>query len=231
VLLTLPLREVVLATPRARIVRLDLNGQAFEYSAGQAVLVGAPGPERRRPYSIAAAPEDAVRERTLELLVGVNADGDPGPHLPLTPGTPIDVEGPLGTFTFPVSPIEQRFVFIAGGTGIAPLRAMLHHALAVPHLDVGLLYSARTPDEFAYEEEFAALARDGRIELRQTVTRGDEYDWGGARGRIDRAALSSLIHDTETLCFVCGPPSLVAEMKVLLADLGIVAERIRLEEW
>ena len=42
---------------------------------------------------------------------------------------------------------------------------MLHHALNVPHDEIGLLYSARTPDEFAYEQEFRALAEARRIEL------------------------------------------------------------------
>ena len=70
-LLTLPIREVVRATPRARIVQLDLDGRTFDYAAGQAVLVGA-GNQRKRPYSIAGAPEDAIRSGYLELLVGVD---------------------------------------------------------------------------------------------------------------------------------------------------------------
>jgi ferredoxin-NADP reductase len=122
-------------------------------------------------------------------------------------------------------------VFIAGGTGIAPLRAMLRHALLIPHRDIGLFYSARTPDEFAYEEELRALANSGSIVLRQTVTRANDRDWSGARGRLDRAALSELVHDPATLCFVCGPPALVAEMPTILAELGIRRDRIRIEEW
>ena len=66
-LLTLPIRDVQPATPRARIVRLDLDAQSFEYDAGQAVFVGTHGHSKRKPYSIAAAPEDARRDRCLEL--------------------------------------------------------------------------------------------------------------------------------------------------------------------
>jgi len=230
VLLTLAIREVLPATPRARIIRLELGGAVFDYTAGQAVLVGATGGPKR-PYSVAASPEESRRERRLELLVGVDAHGIPGTHLTLARGHVVDVEGPLGTFTFPPAPAERRFVFIAGGTGIAPLRAMLHHALAIPHEQIGLLYSARTPDEFAYEEELHALARGGRIELRQTVTRTVGDGWGGARGRIGRAELQPLVHNPATLCFICGPPALVAEMSALLAELGIERSRIRVEEW
>jgi ferredoxin-NADP reductase len=230
VLLTLAIREVIPATPRARIVRLELGGAVFEYAAGQAVLVGAAGGPKR-PYSVAASPEEARREGCLELLVGVDAHGTPGPHLTLERGRVVDVNGPLGTFTFPAAPAERRFVFIAGGTGIAPLRAMLHHGLAIPHEEIGLLYSARTPDEFAYEDELRALAHDGRIELRQTVTRPVGDGWSGARGRIGRAFVEPLVHDPATLCFICGPPALVAEMPAILTELGIDRSRIRVEQW
>ena len=235
-LVTLPIREIAIATPRARIVRLDLDGHGFDYAAGQAVLVGAAGAERRRPYSIAASPEDARRDRQLELLVGTDAEGQAGPHLRLEIGAAVDVEGPLGSFTFPEQPAERNFLFIAGGTGIAPLRAMLRHAIlgasAVNH--VGLLYSARTPDEFAYQDEFHALAASRMIELRQTITRDSGHrghDWTGARGRIDRAALADLVHDPATLCFICGPVAMVDDMPKLLTDIGIARDRIKIEEW
>src|SRR5205823_7437943 len=167
----------------------------------------------------------------LELLVGVDASGETGHRLRLDPGAPIDVEGPVGTFTFPRNPGEQRFVFIAGGTGIAPLRAMLRHALAIPHREVGLVYSARTPDDFAYEQELRELARERRIELRQTITRtGGDAAWAGGRGRIGRAELEPLVHDPATLCFVCGPQTLVDGTTKLLQELGVARERIRVEE-
>jgi NAD(P)H-flavin reductase len=231
VLLTLPIREVLPATPRARIVRIDLDRHAFEYAPGQAVAVANHGGEKRKPYSIAAAPEDARRDGWLELLVGVNAEGAPGPHLTLAPGQLVDVEGPLGSFTFPPEPGERRFVFIAGGTGIAPLRAMMRRALRLPHRNIGLFYSVRTPDDFAFEPELRALAAAREIELRQTVTRATDNDWTGPRGRLNRDALAELVHDPATLCFICGPPALVDEMPGILTELGIPRERIRIEEW
>ena len=226
-LLTLTIQDILEATPRARVVRLDLAGRSFDYLAGQAVLVG----PQRRPYSLAASPEECRRAHSLELLVGVEADGVSGPHFPLERGATVDVEGPLGSFTFPPAPAERRFVFIAGGTGIAPLRAMLHHALAIPHEQIGLFYSARTPDEFAYESEFRALAQEGRIEFRQTATRSADAAWRGARGRIGRAELQSLVHDPATLCFICGPPALVAATSGLVRELGIAESRIQIERW
>ena len=230
-LLTLAIRDVRPATPRARIVRLDLAGAPFDFIAGQAVLVGrAGGP--RRPYSIAAPPDEVRRHDCLELLVGVGADGAPGPHLPLEAGEVLEVEGPFGSFTFPAHPAERRFLFVAGGTGIAPLRAMLRHALMIGGHRIGVFYSARTPDEFAFEGELQLLAATGRIELRQTVTRTVDDTWSGARGRIGRDELRALMHDPAgTLCFICGPPAFVAELSDMLSELGVERARIRTEEW
>lgn len=230
-MLTGTIREVVRATPRARIVRIDLAGQPFPYAPGQAVRIATHDSPTLKPYSIAAAPEDAVRDGSLELLIGVDAQGLAGPHLSLQPGTQVDVDGPLGSFTFPANPPEQRFVFIAGGTGIAPLRAMLRHALRIPHREIGLLYSARGPDDFAYHAEFVELAREGRIELRLTTTREASGEWTGGRGRFGRAELAPFVHDRATLCFVCGPAALVDGTKKLLEELGIDPKRIRIEEW
>jgi ferredoxin-NADP reductase len=233
VTLTLPVREVQQATTRARIVKLDLAGVTFSYRPGQAVYLAAPGSHSRRAYSIAAAPEDAERTNLLELLVGVDDEGRTGGGLQFEPGTLVDVDGPLGRFVFPDHPDEDRFAFIAGGTGIAPLRAMLHHALLIPHDKICVLYSARTSADFAYEDELRALAREGRIDFWQTVTRehADEASWTGARGRIGRETLAPLVDDPLTLCFICGPRALVDEIPKLLIELGVAPGRIRIEEW
>src|SRR5215472_9151346 len=154
-MLTMRIRQIVAATPRARLVRIDLDGHAFEYIAGQAVLIGDRGGDAKRPYSIASAPEDTRRDSILELLVGVRENGEAGDHLTLRAGAEVDVDGPLGTITFPAEVANRQVVFVAGGTGVAPLRAMLRHALvSTPRPRVGLLYSARTPEEFAFADEF-----------------------------------------------------------------------------
>lgn len=226
-LLTLPVREIVSATPRARIVRLDLGGRHFPYRAGQAVLVGIHGDARRRPYSLAGAPEDARGDDCLELLIGVDRGGK-STSLQVNPGARLDVDGPVGQFTLPSNPDEWRLVFIAGGTGIAPLRAMLRQALRAPYRELLLLYSVRTPDEFAYQAELLELANQGRIGLVQTVTGSDgAAGWAGGRGRIGRAQLQPLVQDPSTVCFICGPPPFVNDTKQLLHEFGVAQERIR----
>ena len=142
------------------------------------------------------------------------------------------VRGPVGTFVFPDAPSERRFLFIAGGTGIAPVRSMVRHILLSKRQGrVGVLYSARTVDDFSYLSELRGMARRREIELALTASREATNGWRGARGRITPRLLAPLVDHPETLCFVCGPTAMVTDVPLMLNTLGIGAGRIRVEQW
>ena len=231
---TVPVRDVQPITPRSRLVTLDLKGTALDFRPGQAVLVGAEGGSERRPYSIACSPERAVESGCLELLISVEADGSLGGALgSVTPGSAVDIDGPIGTFTLPQEPGAEWLLFVAGGTGIAPLRSMLDHLLrGHPAHRAALLYSARRVEEFAFIEELKAHSDAGLLELHQTVTRDESTAWAGRRGRIGRAHFEAVLHQpAETLCFVCGPESFVNESVATLDALGVPPPQIKTESW
>jgi NAD(P)H-flavin reductase len=234
-MVTAPLLEVAAVTPRSRLLAVDLSVRSVGFKAGQAVLIGWHGEAERRPYSIACSPEAAAEQARLELLISLDAPGEIARRLPdATLGTLVDVEGPLGTFIFPEPPPQQRLLFVAGGTGIAPLRAMIDHAVRQPaHARLALLYSVRRPDEFAFLGELRAHQEAGRLELHTTVTRDDVAStWVGGRGRIGRSHFEQLLHDPAgTLCFICGPPQMVAESAATLKLLGVPDSQIRTEGW
>ncbi len=152
----------------------------------------------------------------------------PDPHLErAVPGTLLDVEGPFGSFGLTSPLLEPHVLFVAGGTGIAPLRSMLWEILA-EHAFVrpALVYSARGPEEFSFRHELDDLASKGRIELRLTITRHSALPWGGSRGRIDARLLQSMLVTPETRCFICGPPPLVTDTVSLLKAAGVSEKRI-----
>ena len=216
-------------TPTTRRIRLALVGQPFPYHAGQAASVSAGG--EPTPYSIASAPAETESFNWLEFLVKVDRSTRFGAKVEdLAPGTRVDVRGPIGSFTADgVSP-DAPMLFIAGGTGIAPLRSMIHQKVHDRHDGrLSLVYSARTPNEFAYLTDFQALARDSRLELTLTLT-GQADDWLHARGRTGTAHLSDRVQPG-TVAFVCGPPAMVAEVPAVLESLGVAPDRIRTENW
>lgn len=237
--LTLPVRTIVTSTPRTRVLRLDLQGAPFAFRAGQAALIGLHGQPLRRPYSIASAPGDARRHGRLEFLLKVDPTGYAGPHLSgVDRHARVDLEGPFGSFTLPTSSNGHAgYFFVAGGTGISPLRSMLRELLVESDAHgttcppVSVLYSARTAEEFAYGAELRRLARRGTIRVTLTVTGDVGPAWQGVRGRIDAAQLEQALPSRDALCFVCGPPSLVDAVPAMLLHLGVQANRVRTEEW
>jgi ferredoxin-NADP reductase len=229
--LTLPIRSVAATTPLTRLIRLDLGPRPFVFQAGQAALIGAHGQTERRPYSIASSPEDAARHHRLEFLVKVDPLGTIGPHLAsVAAGSRIDLEGPSGAFTLGPAP-APGYLFVAGGTGISPLRAMLRHLIATDAAAaLSVLYSARVPEEFAFRDELERLARRGLIRLHLAVT-GQATGWDGMRGRIAVEALERALPSSDAVCYLCGPPAMVEDVPPLLRRLGVPSSHVRTEEW
>lgn len=231
-LLTLPVRDVLAATPRTRRLCLDTRASGFSFAAGQAVMVGLHGSPLRKPYSIASGPAEAARIGGIELLVQVD-DSGLDPHLErAAAGTLLDVEGPFGKFSTPPAVPGQSLLLVGGGTGIAPLRSMLMDLLERPDVpSLHVVYSARTATELAYREELEALAAAGRITLWLTVTRDEDAAWSGRRGRIDPALLEAALPAGEPWCLVCGPSAFVRDVSEALRQQGVPDARICVERY
>jgi ferredoxin-NADP reductase len=221
------------ATASTRIITVDLEHSHFDYLPGQAARIGVARHPGTVPYSIASAPEEAAQQRSLEFLVKIEPSGRWGRKFDrLARGMRVTLEGPFGSFTFPPRPRERRFLFVAGGTGIAPVRSMLKHIeLARVPGRARLLYSDRTPSDFPYLRELRRMVQEGRFELALTATREVGARWHGERGRIGGSRLAPLVDHPETLCFVCGPAAMLNDVPLMLMGLGIAKNRILIEEW
>ena len=217
-------------TPTTRRIRIALDGRTFSYHAGQAasLLVDSTG---ATPYSMASAPFETEEQGWLEFLVKVDGSTRFGARVEtLSPGTPVDVAGPIGTFTLNGVAPDAPLIFVAGGTGVAPLRSMIHQAIHDRHrASLSLVYSARSPNEFAYLQDLQQLAHTDRLKLTLTLT-GQADVWLHARGRAGAEHLAGAI-EPRAVAFVCGPPAMVAEVPVALRSLGVSPEQIRTENW
>jgi ferredoxin-NADP reductase len=233
----LAVQTVIPETPTTRLIRLELGGTPFAFEAGQAALVGPAEMEARVPYSIASSPLESAASGLLDFLIKVEPSGQWGQQFQaVAPGMRLGIQGPYGSFVLPPRPRERHFLFIAGGTGIAPIRAMIVEArLRRQEGRLRLLYSAKTADDFAYLAELGEIAAGQGLDLRLHVTRQTPEPNGrataAATGRITAAQLAPLVDDRLTLCFVCGPESMVADVPRMLMELGIDKTRVRIEEW
>src|SRR5918999_4169696 len=151
--------EVVAETPRTKSLVLEVPGWEG-HKAGQHVdvrLTAEDGYRAQRSYSIASAPEDGRLTLTVDRL----EEGEVSPYLTevLMKGDKLELRGPIGGwFTWEASD-GGPLLLVAGGPGIAPLKAMIRHRAAA-HSDapVRLLYSSRSREETIYAEELESLA-------------------------------------------------------------------------
>lgn len=223
--------DVTPSTPRTRRLRLQLLDDPLSFRAGQAVFVGVAGSGQRAPYSIASAPALAAYGG-LELLVP--ADGAFGQSA-LDPttlvGARLDIDGPFGSFGVPDMAAEAPLLLVAGGTGIAPIRSVVLDRLdrRTPAL-MTLVYSARTPDEFAFGDELLALLAQGVLDVHMTVTRDDAPASVATRaGRVNDALLQAALPAPDAWCLVCGPAGFVQVATDSLTVIGVPAGRIVVE--
>jgi len=152
----------------------------------------------------------------------------------LQPGDELELRGPIGGYFVWEESKGGPLLLVAGGSGIAPLRAMLRHRLArngdVP---VRLLYSARKLDEVIYRDELTRAAENDGIDVHLTLTRERPDGWQGYARRIDRDLIAEVAWPPaeRPLAYVCGPTPFVEAAADALVSLGHDPGRIRTERF
>jgi ferredoxin-NADP reductase len=230
--------EVVETRPEtSRTKSLLLNVPGWKrHKAGQHVdvrLTAPDGYQAQRSYSIASAPEDG----RLELVVERLDDGEVSPYLTdeLRVGDRLELRGPIGGWFTWEAKEDSPLLLVAGGSGIAPLVAMIRHrAIAGSEVPTRLLYSSRSHEEIIYAEELDRLVADGRgLEVIHTLTRSQPPGWRGYSRRIDDEMLREVafLPEERALVFVCGPTPLVEVVATALVALGHDPARIKTERF
>lgn len=232
---TAEVRAIVDETPRVRTLMLDVPGWP-RHRPGQHVdvrLTGEDGYSAQRSYSLASAPEVSALAITVERI----ATGEVSPYLAseVRPGDRFELRGPIGGHFVWTVESGGPLMLIAGGSGIAPLMAMLRHRAAVgSKLPARLIYSSRTRDDIIYHDELArmASAKDG-LEVFHVLTRGQPVGWTGETKRIDRDMLARLgfAPRERAHIYICGPSSLVESAARSLVGLGHDRRLIRTERF
>lgn len=224
------LLEVVRTTPRTRWVRLALE-RSLPFRAGQAVFASLAGSATRAAYSIASPPALGLEGRVDLLIAAEGAFGVVGVDALDMGGRAVEIDGPIGRFGVPDHAMHAPLLLVAGGTGIAPIRSVILDRVAQgTSAPMTLVYSARTPDEFACGDELLALSAEAPLEVHLTVTRDDGTPVGRARtGRVNDALLRAALPAPDALCLVCGPSGFVQTSVTTLTEMGIGTKQIVLE--
>lgn len=172
------------------------------------------------PFSFSAAPNGK------SIRVTVKSSGDYTNKIAQLPlGTKVLLDGPLGAFTAAKSK-TNKFLFLAGGIGITPIRALIEQ-LSKDGKDIVLLYANRTPRD----EVFGSELRDMEHRYHFIYSQIAEEDAGGFEtGRINEEKIRRLVPDfMERDIYMCGPAPMIKSLNTLVQTMGIPASHVHYE--
>lgn len=211
------------------MLRLRPN-QPYPYRAGQAVSVeSSMRPRVWRPYSVANAPR---ADGTLDLHVKAVPGGQLSNALVngVVPGDTVRLGSPVGNRLTLDGDIGRNLLMLAGGTGLAPLKAVIEELAASDQpRRVTLFFGARTePDLY----DLPALERMQQMLpwLRVVPVLSHDPYYTGERGAVAEAALRyDRWHGCEV--YACGPESMLSDAQTRLVAAGMPMELIHTEDY
>jgi sulfhydrogenase subunit gamma (sulfur reductase) len=208
---------------QARATRsFDLRADgAVDFTPGQVAVLRVEG-EEPAYFAFAGAPED----RDLEVLVKQKTGASAVIYNKCV-GDQIELVSIVG-HGFNLDAMKGRdLVFVAMGTGVAPLRSALRHVLKRKE-EFGqsvVLYGARTPEDFCYRDETEDWSAHG-VELRQVISRPDGHDWSGPTGYV-QSLLDNVLPDLSSpVALICGSREMIEQTRERLGKMGFKPEEI-----
>lgn len=204
--------------------------EEFHYKAGQFVTI--PVAEKTlRSYSIASPANDP---RAFLLIVDISPAGPGSVYFAgLKPGDPVDFQGPYGAFW--VRPdAERELLFVATGTGVAPIRGMLHELFESGAGDrpMSLFYGVRHREELIFHDEFLAMAAaHPSFRYLPTISQPAPGTWDGMVGRVT-AHLPHYLTGTDGMtAFLCGSKAMLKDVREMLMARGMDRKKIKQEQF
>ncbi|MEM7194850.1 MAG: CDP-6-deoxy-delta-3,4-glucoseen reductase [Pseudomonadota bacterium] len=226
---TLPCRvqDIRRAAEDVAIVRLQIpNTQDFDFVPGQYIDILLKDGQRRS-FSIASLPED-VEHDGIEIHVRHVADGLFTPRVfnELKPRDLLRFEGPFGTYLLQSEP-DQTILMIAGGTGFAPIKALISQCQKTNlEQNIHLFWGARDEQDL-YLNELAEqwCATLPRFQYTPVISGGQTEKWGGETGFVHHAVLRHYEDVSQFDVYASGPPIMVDAVRDNLGPRGLKNER------
>lgn len=211
-------------------LRVQLD-DSLRYKPGQfaeLALQSLPGMSRSYSFATAVRPDSQVSFFVRQVPGGVFSTHA---HKQVTLGERVTVTGPLGDFWLRAA--EVPLLLIAGGSGLAPILALLEDALAnAVARPVTLLFGARGQRDLYALAEIRALAAEWPAAFTFVPVLSDEpagSDWAGERGFVTAALAGRMTPDCHA--YLCGPPPMIDSAVALLLDHGVARAHIHADRF
>ncbi|XP_056274975.1 oxidoreductase NAD-binding domain-containing protein 1 isoform X2 [Pseudoliparis swirei] len=224
----------------------------FSFKAGQWVDFFIPGVETVGGFSMCSCPGLLQREGVVELAVKYTKH-PPAHwiHTACTLGSRVAMRVG-GDFVFDPAPSDPAvdLLLVAGGVGINPLYSILLHTTDLLHLNhasggrdyqIGsahLCYSAQDTQELLFKSAIIEACREFPDQLscdlhvtQQSTDVDSQLQPFIKHGRITEEELRAHVDPRRTLCFLCGPRTMIEALSQTLVDFGLPKDRIVFEKW
>ena len=218
----------------ADVMRLELElaeGCWFDLRPGQFIRVKVPGTDQMRSYSVSSPPSALPK---IELLIRLLPGGVMSRWLLDSAAVDdvLEISGPYGSF-FLQDGIKAPHVMIAGGTGLAPMMAMLDTLRARPGKKPPVLLSFGCQSaEGLFHREAIALRELWlpSLTVQLSVDRGPAPE-GVRVGNPVQAIGVNWPLDPATVAYLCGPPGMLEAGRAHLLGLGLAPDNIHMEQF
>ncbi len=213
--------KLIASAPISAAVRLLTfevpEGSPLDFLPGQSIRIEVPinGKTVSLAYSIASSPGPGNR---FELCVKTGKQGSPTERLfELRIAEQIRFCRPQGEFV--LRQPNENTIFLAAGTGIAPIRSMIHSLMRQhDRHGVQLLFGSRDAQSLLFHSEFLALAsQHSHFRYLPVLSRPGD-DWQGARGHVQHHLAGVLPRSGHA--YLCGPPAMVRSASAALSQMG-----------
>jgi NAD(P)H-flavin reductase/ferredoxin/fatty-acid desaturase len=214
------------------ITRLDVQlDEALDYAAGQFADISIdalPGVSRSYSFATPSQPDGQVSFFVRHVPGGVFSGWINERDLV---GQPMQVEGPSGNFW--LRPSDAPMVLLAGGSGLAPILALLQDALAKGVTrPATLLFGARTENDLYALDEIDAIARRWQGDFRFIPilsASGSGDGWTGRRGLVGELIPEIIVPGAHA--YLCGPPAMIDGAVASLTQHGIYSQHIHADRF
>ena len=195
------------------------DNQRLQFLAGQYIDFLMPD-GRRRAFSMANAPHDDER---IELHIRYVEGGEFTEHVfdTMKPGDIHSIQAPLGGFYLRENS-ERPLIFMAGGTGFAPLKGILEHAQHIgTKRPIHFYWGVRSQRDL-YLGELAAgwAAENDNIRFTAVLSEPDA-DWKGAKGWVHEQVLADHPDMSGVDLYMSGPPPMIFAARDAFKDAGL----------
>jgi ring-1,2-phenylacetyl-CoA epoxidase subunit PaaE len=232
--------QVVPETPDTRTYVLEeTSRKLITWDAGQSLtfLFTHHAHEIRRSYSICTAPGI---DKHLAITVKKKENGEVSRHILDTwqPGTLVNSLPPAGRFILDADPAQKRQIwFIAAGSGIAPVLALIKKALYhEPESHITLLYQNHDERTIIYQQPLQQLAlqyahRFTRIDLLSNPINPEARPARLNNWLLEQLITSNHTPHTTNVFYTCGPEAFMRMVQFTLRVLGFSEDQLRKEHF